>query len=79
MLHIDGSFGEGGGQILRTSLSLSVLTGQVIEIFNIRAKRKNSGLQKQHLVCVEAAQKISGAKTSGAFLNSNFLRLNLKT
>ena len=77
-MRIDGSFGEGGGQILRTSLSLSVLTGQAIEIFNIRAKRKNPGLQKQHLVCVEASQKISGAKTSGAFLKSNFLRFEPK-
>ena len=77
-MRIDGSFGEGGGQILRTSLSLSVLTGQAIEIFNIRAKRKNPGLQKQHLVCVEASQKISGAKVSGASLNSNFLRFEPK-
>jgi len=74
ILQIDGSFGEGGGQILRTSLSLSILTAQAIEIINLRAKRKNPGLQRQHLVCLEAAQKISGAKVSGAFLNSKFLR-----
>ncbi|MGC9048962.1 MAG: RNA 3'-terminal phosphate cyclase [Patescibacteria group bacterium] len=78
MLRINGSYGEGGGQILRTSLSLSVLTGQPIEIFNIRAKRKNPGLQRQHLVCVEACQKISGAKVFGAKIGSQILRFEPK-
>ena len=48
-LHIDGSLGEGGGQILRTSLGLAALTGQNIVIKNIRAGRKKTGLRHQHL------------------------------
>ncbi|NCP17525.1 RNA 3'-terminal phosphate cyclase, partial [Candidatus Kuenenbacteria bacterium] len=77
-LRIDGSSGEGGGQILRTSLSLSVLTGRPIEIFNIRAGRKKPGLQRQHLVCVEAVTKISDAKVSGAKIGLQFLRFEPK-
>jgi RNA 3'-terminal phosphate cyclase (ATP) len=71
---IDGSYGEGGGQILRTGLALSVLTSRALEIYNIRAKRKKPGLRDQHLVCVQAAQKISGAKVSGAEISSQLLR-----
>jgi len=78
MLKIDGSYGEGGGQILRTSLSLSVLTGQAIEIYNIRAKRKNPGLQAQHLAAVFATQKISEAKVSEARIGSQILRFEPK-
>lgn len=78
MIKIDGSYGEGGGQILRTSLSLSVLTGQAIEIFNIRAKRKNPGLQAQHLAAVKAVEKISEAKTAGAKIGSQILRFEPK-
>jgi len=78
MIKIDGSYGEAGGQVLRTSLSLSVLTGQPIEVFNIRAKRKKPGLQRQHLVCVEASQKISEAKVSGTRIASQILRFEPK-
>ena len=74
LIKIDGSYGEGGGQILRTGLALSVLTGRALEIYNIRAKRKKPGLRAQHLVCVQAAQKISGAKVSGAEISSQLLR-----
>ena len=70
MLEIDGSIGEGGGQILRTSLSLSIITGQPIRIVNIRGKRKSPGLKKQHLTALLGAQEISDAKVSGAFLGS---------
>jgi len=77
-LKIDGSYGEGGGQILRTSLALSILTHQPIEIFNIRAKRKNPGLQAQHLAAVLAALKISQAKVSGAKIGSKILRFEPK-
>lgn len=78
MLRIDGGYGEGGGQILRTSLSLSVLAAQAIEIFNIRAKRKKPGLQAQHLVAVKAAEEISQAKVSGAKIGSKILRFEPK-
>ena len=65
-LKIDGSFGEGGGQILRTSLTLSAITNRPFEIFNIRAGRKPPGLRPQHLQAVKAAQKVSGAVVDGA-------------
>jgi len=65
MIEIDGSEGEGGGQVLRTSLALSVVTGQPFRLFNIRAKRSNPGLQSQHLACVEAAESVSGAEVRG--------------
>lgn len=65
MIEIDGSHGEGGGQVLRTSLALSIVTGKPFRLFNIRAGRKNPGLQSQHLACVRAAQAVSGAATSG--------------
>ena len=50
-LKIDGSTGEGGGQIIRSALTLSMLTGTPIEITNIRAGRAKSGLMRQHLMC----------------------------
>ncbi len=63
---IDGSHGEGGGQTLRTSLSLSILTGRPVEISRIRAGRSRPGLQPQHLAAVRAAAAISAAQTEGA-------------
>ncbi|MDV2468633.1 RNA 3'-terminal phosphate cyclase [Acinetobacter chinensis] len=72
-IQIDGSQGEGGGQILRTALSLSMLTGIPFELINIRAGRKKPGLMRQHLVCVQASQSISNAKTEGAELHSQKL------
>jgi RNA 3'-terminal phosphate cyclase (ATP) len=71
MLEIDGSSGEGGGQILRTSLALSLLTGKPFRIYNIRARRKNPGLQKQHLTAVEAAGTISNAEIKGATMGAS--------
>ncbi|MDR7152260.1 RNA 3'-terminal phosphate cyclase (ATP) [Hydrogenophaga palleronii] len=73
MLTIDGSTGEGGGQILRTSLSLSMITGQPVRIEHIRARRPKPGLMRQHLACVLAAQAMSGAQVSGAELGSQTL------
>ena len=70
MISIDGSFGEGGGQILRTALSLSVATGTPFRIENIRAGRKNPGLLRQHLTAVRAAADISAAEVDGAALGS---------
>jgi RNA 3'-terminal phosphate cyclase (ATP) len=61
MIEIDGSYGEGGGQILRTSLSLSCLFNKPFRIFNIRKGRKKPGLMPQHLTSVRASQLISNA------------------
>jgi RNA 3'-terminal phosphate cyclase (ATP) len=70
MLTIDGSQGEGGGQILRSSLSLSLLTGQPFQIINIRSKRPKPGLLRQHLTAVQAAAKIGNAEADGAQIGS---------
>jgi len=70
---IDGSTGEGGGQILRTSLALSCIAGKALHIDNIRAARRNPGLAKQHLVCVQAARQICGGQCKGATLASKVL------
>ncbi|MEW5760058.1 MAG: RNA 3'-terminal phosphate cyclase [Candidatus Thermoplasmatota archaeon] len=64
MLEIDGSFGEGGGQILRTALSFSVLTKKPFRLVNIRAKRPNPGLAKQHITAIETLKKISNSTTN---------------
>jgi len=74
VVHIDGSQGEGGGQVLRTSLALSVLTGKPFVIERIRAGRKKPGLARQHMMCVEAAAAISGAEVEGNGLGSQSLR-----
>ncbi len=70
MLIIDGSQGEGGGQILRTALSLAMITGTPFRLDNVRAGRRKPGLLRQHLTCVKAAAEISGAKVDGAVLGS---------
>jgi RNA 3'-phosphate cyclase len=66
MLTIDGSRGEGGGQILRSSLALSLLTGRAFRIVRIRAGRPRPGLQPQHLQSVLAAAAVGGARVEGA-------------
>jgi RNA 3'-terminal phosphate cyclase (ATP) len=68
---IDGSMGEGGGQILRTSLALSMITGRPLRMEKIRAGRKKSGIQRQHLVALKAAQEISAATVQGAEIGSS--------
>lgn len=73
MITIDGSFGEGGGQILRTSLALSLVTGQPFRIEKIRAGRKNPGLLRQHLTAVKAAQRIGQATVEGDSIGSTHL------
>jgi RNA 3'-terminal phosphate cyclase (ATP) len=65
LLELDGSFGEGGGQILRTSLSLSLLTGRGFHLRNVRAGRPKPGLQPQHLMSVRAAATIGQAQVNG--------------
>ncbi|MFZ1756095.1 MAG: RNA 3'-terminal phosphate cyclase [Caldilineaceae bacterium] len=70
-IHIDGSLGEGGGQVLRTSLALSALTGQPMQIDNIRARRRNPGLAAQHLAGVKALARVCGAEVKGASIHSS--------
>jgi RNA 3'-terminal phosphate cyclase (ATP) len=79
MIWIDGSFGEGGGQILRTALSLSLATGIPFRIENIRAGRKNPGLLRQHLTAVRAAVEIGAAEIEGATLGSPALTFTPST
>ena len=73
MIRIDGSFGEGGGQILRTSLSLSLVTGKAFRIEGIRAGRERPGLLRQHLTAVLAAAEVGEAEVEGATLGSSAL------
>ncbi|MEM2478615.1 MAG: RNA 3'-terminal phosphate cyclase [Candidatus Pacearchaeota archaeon] len=70
IVDIDGSYGSGGGQILRTALALSILTKKPFKLRNIRAKRKNPGLAAQHLACVKVAQQLSDAYVQNAMLGS---------
>lgn len=73
MLTIDGSHGEGGGQILRTSLALSVVTGKPFKLINVRANRPTPGLQQQHLTAVRAAATICDATVDGDAKSSQTL------
>ncbi len=75
-LTIDGSQGEGGGQILRTSLSLSMCLGQPVRVENIRAGRKKPGLLRQHLTCVRAAKEICNAVVEGEKLGASSIDFN---
>lgn len=72
-LHIDGAYGEGGGQVLRTSLTLSALTGRPFELDNIRANRPRPGLRPQHLTAVRAVASICGADVQGDEIDSQML------
>ena len=73
MIRIDGSTGEGGGQMLRSALSLSLVTGKAFRMENIRAKRERPGLLRQHLTAVLAATEIGSAQVEGASLGSQTL------
>lgn len=70
---LDGSQGEGGGQILRTALTLSMITGTPLRLDHIRARRAKPGLLRQHLTAVQAAAQICGARVDGAALGSRSL------
>src|ERR1700744_4447421 len=70
IVSIDGSEGEGGGQMLRSSLSLSMITGMPFRMTNIRAGRQKPGLLRQHLTAVKAAAEISSARAIGAHMGS---------
>ena len=74
MLKIDGSFGEGGGQILRSTISLSVLLQKPVEIYNIRSNRPKSGLRAQHIHTIKILADIFNAKVENLFPGSQFLR-----
>lgn len=70
MIEIDGSFGEGGGQILRTALTLASVTGEAVHFTDIRKNRRKPGLMYQHLTCAKAVAEITGGVLNGAELNS---------
>jgi len=65
-IEIDGSRGEGGGQVLRSALALSLVTGTPFRMTNVRAGRKRPGLMRQHLTAVMAAAEVGGASVTGA-------------
>ena len=73
MIEIDGSFGEGGGQVLRTTIALSALLGKEVYIKNIRGKRPNPGLRAQHMTAIKAVAALSAAETRGLEIGSTEL------
>lgn len=79
LVEIDGSVGEGGGQIIRTSIALSIATCTPILIYNIRKKRPNPGLQPQHYTGIKVASIISNAKVEGLRIGSDLIRFEPKT
>jgi len=72
ILTIDGSQGEGGGQVLRSLLALSLVTGRPVVVDKIRAARKKPGLMRQHLTAVLAAAEVGGAEVEGATLGYQY-------
>lgn len=79
MLSVDGSYGEGGGQILRTALSLAAVTGAPVRIEHIRARRSKPGLRPQHLTAVQALARVSQAEVAGVHLGSQDLTFRPRT
>lgn len=73
MLDIDGSYGEGGGQLLRLAVALSAITGTAVRIANIRARRDKPGLAPQHLTAVHAVGELCGAQIEGLALRSQVI------
>ena len=74
MLKINGDYGEGGGQIVRTALALSTITGKPFEAENIRHGRKVSGLKAQHTKCVQTLEKLANAKSKFAIIGSEIIQ-----
>lgn len=70
MIEIDGSYGEGGGSIVRLAVAFSAVTGKAVKIYNIRSKREKQGLMAQHLTAVNAVAKLCNAEVKNAFLGS---------
>jgi RNA 3'-terminal phosphate cyclase (ATP) len=78
ILEIDGARGEGGGQILRSALALSLVTGTPFRIVNVRAGRRRPGLMRQHLTAVQAAAEVGEARVAGADVGSRDLTFEPK-
>lgn len=74
MISIDGNYLEGGGQIVRTALALSAITGKAFEVHDIRKGRKDSGLKAQHLYCIKSLEQLCSAKTEGTEIGSAYLK-----
>ncbi len=74
MITLDGSYGEGGGQILRTALALSTLLQKPFEINNIRKGREQSGLKNQHLHCIKALKELCNSYAEGAEIGSTYVK-----
>jgi len=74
LIKIDGSYKEGGGQIVRTALALSIITGKAFEVDNIRKGRCNCGLKNQHLYCIKSLMDLSGSRAEGAELGSEYIK-----
>ena len=73
MISIDGSYGEGGGQILRTAVALSAVTGKSVEITNIRANRSNPGIKPQHFTSIKIIKELCNAKVEGLEIGSDHI------
>jgi len=73
-ISVDGAYGEGGGQILRTSVALSAITNKAIEVFNIRAKRENLGLRPQHVTAIKAIASLCNAEVENLSVGSSMIR-----
>ncbi len=72
-MRLDGSYGEGGGQILRTAVALSAVTGEPVEIYNIRKMRPKPGLATQHVKAIETVSSICDAEVEGCSLHSTYV------
>jgi RNA 3'-phosphate cyclase len=79
VLEIDGSHGEGGGQIVRMAVALSALTSTPVRVVNVRAKRKNAGLAAQHATAIQAVGKLCGARLDGVAVGSRSFEFHPET